>query len=321
MTNAPEKILVGDVGGTNIRLALASLGRSGHYLIEGFVKYSGDDFTGLEEAIEKYLSETHAKVTQMCLAVAGPVIDGRVVFSNRKWTITEAGLENKFRLKGAKLVNDFAAMARSVPKLPDEDFELIHDGHSVQGSPILVAGQGTGFGVSFLIPLHDSWHVINTEGGNQAYAPQTAEELELLIILKKDHDYVSLEMVSSGAGLDALHRAVCERNGITYIKASPADIRTRALAGDLVCGEVCHVRAHATMGALGDLALAGGAQGGIVLAGGVSARMIDFLKTEQAIERFYKRGSHTDYVKNIPIRLLVKPTAPLIGAAMLFTNK
>ena len=69
------------------------------------------------------------------------------------------------------------------------------------------------------------------------------------------------------------------------------------------------------MGAIGDLALTGGTRGGIILAGGVSERMIDFYMQPNAMNRYLHRGPQSEYVKNIPMRLLKSPLAPLIGSA------
>lgn len=74
------------------------------------------------------------------------------------------------------------------------------------------------------------------------------------------------------------------------------------------------------MGAIGDLALAGGARGGVVLAGGVSVRMIDFYMQPNAMNQFLNRGVRSDYIKEIPVRLLKSPLASLIGSAALMED-
>ena len=71
-------------------------------------------------------------------------------------------------------------------------------------------------------------------------------------------------------------------------------------------------------GAVGDLALINGALGGVVLAGGVTERIVDFLKTPEAFARFADRGPMSGYLRNCPVRLLHDPVAPLIGAAAHF---
>ncbi len=155
-------------------------------------------------------------------------------------------------------------MTRSIPELSD-DFTVIRTGQARTDEPILVAGPGTGFGVGYLVPIHTGWYVMPTEGGHIAYSPQSNLELELLQVLKRDHDFVSLELVSSGKGLNIVHKVICDIHGITYEAKTPGRIREEAVANDPICSDVCNIRAAATMGAIGDLALSGGTRGGFHL--------------------------------------------------------
>jgi len=100
----------------------------------------------------------------------------------------------------------------------------------------------------------------------------------------------------------------------------PDKIRELAVSGDPICLDVCQIRAAATMGAIGDLVLSGGARGGVVLACGVSERMVDFYTHPPAMARFLNRGVRSQYMEKIPIKLLASPMAPLIGAASLFMD-
>ena len=147
-----------------------------------------------------------------------------------------------------------------------------------------VAGTGTGFGVGYRVPTKHGYHVLASEGGHAAYKPQTALEFELLLALQKERDFVSVELVSSGSGLPVVHQAICDIYGVPYEYVEPARMRELARAGDKVERDICNIRAAAVMGAIGDFALTGGAQGGVVLAGGVSERMIEFYTEPAAME-------------------------------------
>ena len=320
MTQMIDNLLVGDIGGTNARFGLASRSDGGAWVIDHFAKYAGDDYATLQDAITEYINAHNITPKHMSLALAGPIEDGAVTLTNRDWSVSEPGLIEQFGVQNALLFNDFAAMARSVPELHDRDFDIIKSGQAIAGAPILVAGAGTGFGVAYLLPEKGRWHVISTEGGHVEYVPRTPEELAVRDSLARDYGYVSLELVRSGSGLDKVHKAVCERHSIGYKKISPDGIREKAKAGDTVCLEVCHLRSHAIMGALGNLALAGGTRGGIVLAGGVTERMIDFINAPDALAVFKNRGARTNYMEDIPVRLMSNPKAPLIGAAALYVN-
>lgn len=312
-----EVLLVGDVGGTNARFAAAY--RRGDWIrIEQFKRYSGIAFSNFNAALERYLETTGLHPAAACIAVAGPVRGGKVHLTNRDWSISEAEVSARFGIAKVLVVNDFVAMARSVPELEPEAFSVVFEGTPVPGAPLLVAGPGTGFGVSTLIPSAGGWTVLAGEGGHIAYAPRTDLERTVAHLLARDHGYVSNELVASGSGLEEVHAAFCEIFGRPFSQVSPEDMRTMADGGDEMYLALIRLRAMAVMGAVGDLALANGALGGVVLAGGVSERIADFLKTPETRERFAARGPMSDYLADCPVRLLHEPVAPLIGAAAYF---
>lgn len=314
-------ILVGDIGGTNARFGLAQRKPSGQMIVEHFVKKAADDYPTLLDAIKDYLTTCTATPQYISLACAGPIKNNHVRFTNRDWEISVSELCSIADIQTAALYNDFAAMARSVPDMRPEDFDTIREGRARKDAPILVAGPGTGFGVGHVVPLGNSqWHIIQTEGGHVSYAPHTELEWAVVEYLRKDSDYVSIESVCSGMGLNAVHAAICAYHGKPYVQLSPQDIQANAFKGDPVCRDVCELRAQSTMSAIGDLALASGSRGGIVLAGGVSERMITWFTSPKAMARLLDRGPRTNYVSDIPVRLLHNHTAPLIGAAGLFMD-
>ena len=316
-----QSILAADVGGTNARFALLSRNAEGFWDIDGYEKFRGDDYQTFQCALSDYLKNIDDKPSSAIFSVAGPVTDQKVTLTNRNWVLDAEQLKSKFDLKNCMLTNDFTAMTRSVAELRESDFLEVKAGRRMTNEPILVAGPGTGFGVGYLIPQDSNWIVMSTEGGHQAYSPQSDRELELLQIMQKEHGYISLERIAAGVGLPDVHKAICKRLGEEYSPLSPAIIREKAKAGDPVCLEICEIRGNAVMGALGDMALSGGARGGIVMAGGVSERMLDFFTAPMAMERFLNRGVYRNYMEAIEIRLLTHPHAPLIGAAAYFEDK
>lgn len=310
-----EPVLVGDVGGTNVRFALA-VRRSGGFSIERFEVLAGKDFDCFEDALSHYLSETGASADAACFAFAGPVRDESVLLTNRDWQVSASGLREHFPLETVQFINDFHAMARSVPEHSVDSFEVIFAGTPVDGAPMLVTGPGTGLGVATLMrDRAGGWAVLAGEGGHVAYAPRTDLERDLARILMRDNGYVSNELVASGSGLDAVHAAFCEIFDQVCEPISPAEMRMRADAGDALFQSLIEVRALAVMGAAGDLVLANGALGGVVLAGGVSERIADYLCTPAARERFAARGPMSQYLQDCPVWLMHDPMAPLIGAA------
>jgi len=327
-----DPVLVADIGGTNARFGMAARS-GGAWAIAHYAKFPGDDYGTFESVLKTYLDQSGARPGRAIFSVAGPVAGGKARLTNRNWSLDAAHLSEVYEFKQCLIVNDFAAMTRSIPELSEDDFLTLKKGEAHPDAPVLVAGPGTGFGAGYLVPLRSSmrapirspigsggWQVLTTEAGHQAYAPQTDRELALLKILRAEFGFVTLEKVCSGSGLDDVHRAICRRRGQAYQALAPDVIREMARNGDPLCLEICEIRAAAVMGAVGDMALSGGARGGVVLAGGVSERMIDFFKAEAALSRFTNRGKRSDYMAEIPIRVMTNPKAALYGAAALFED-
>lgn len=313
----PGGLLVGDVGGTNARFGMAVRGEAG-FVIERLERYANDDFASFEDVLGAYIADGGKQPSAACIAVAGPVEAGTVHLTNRDWRVAEKELKARFGISAPLVINDFLAMARSVPELGPESFEQILEGEAVASAPVIVAGPGTGFGVATLLPSGRGWTVLAGEGGHIAYAPRTELERKLAAILTRDYGYVSNELVASGSGLEEVHKAFCELFGVAYAETSPEDMHEKARAGDAMFAALIEVRAMAVMGAVGDLALANGARGGIVLAGGVSERISNHFKTPAARARFAGRGNMSAYLERCPVKLLRNPVAPLIGAAAHF---
>nr|WP_070959065.1 glucokinase [Hyphomonas sp. Mor2] len=316
----PDTVLVGDIGGTNVRFGRARLGFAGHPEVDDIAVMPGDSFQTFHDALSVYLGQLGNKRPQQALfAFAGPVRDGVVRLTNRDWVVDSHALAEKTGLERIRLVNDYAAMARSIPELGDDSFRLLHDGRTPdERSPILVAGPGTGLGMATLLPEGErGWRVMTGEGGHAAFAPRSEREWELTKRLKATHGYVSKELVLSGSGLNAVHQALCDIDGVTWERTPPAEIMQRAETGDALCRDICEIRAGATLDALGDAALINGTRGGVVITGGVAERLVDWLAQPKALSRFFERGPMSHYMEPIPIRLLMEGEAALIGAAAL----
>ena len=315
-----EHVLVGDVGGTSARFAVASRGPEGRPILDKFHKFQNDDFDSLSSSLRHFVSVSGAQADAALMAVAGPVdARGSVTLSNRAWPrIRPDELQVALGLSKVKIVNDFAAMSRAIPEMSEADFVDVLPGRGDPASPLLITGPGTGFGVGTLIPLpNGGYHVLTGEGGNATFSAHTLREAQLAEKLKSIHGYVSTEMVVGGIWLQPVFDALSDLHGVPRRELSPAEIMDAADANDPVCREVCELRARAIMGAAGDGVLMMGARGGVVLSGGVAERMVKWLKAPDAVARFYDRGSRASYMEEVPVRVVTSPEAPLIGGAAL----
>ena len=319
-----QQLLVGDVGGTKIRLALAeeSHGRA----ILGEVRFYLDkELHRFEDGVAMFLKETGVTPDAALFAMAGPVDDeGGVKLTNRpNWPrVNPRDIENKFGIKTVKIKNDFAAMARAIPEMSSEDFEAVIAGNGEPATHILATGPGTGFGVSTLIKdVKGGWRVITGEGGHVAFSPRNELEDKVRDIITREHGYASTEMIVSGRGLMPVYKALCEIRGQHVEPLTAAEMLERADMEDELCVAVCELRAKALMGAIGDAALICGARDRIVLTGGVAERIVKWLQCPNAISRFKERGPMSYYFEETTVEVLHNPNAPLIGAAALLIDQ
>ncbi len=310
-----RQVLVGDVGGTNVRFAIGHRYK-GQIQIEQFVKLEGDKFVTFYDALAEYLERTGVELTEASFALAGRVEGDEVTLTNREWHVSTAKLKSQFGFEDVTLMNDFAGMARAVPEQDMSTLELIKPGKAVKNRPILVAGLGTGLGVGTVMRVGRQWAIVSGEGGHVAFAPETPLEIELSQVMLKDpeRDYVSAELVAAGVGLNVVYAAFCEIYGRTVEALTPQEMQERAKQGDQMFDDLIRLRAHTLMRIAGDMMMANGTSGGVVLAGGVTERILDYVKAEDAIARFTRRGMQRDYVAACPIHLMRDPMAPLIGA-------
>jgi len=307
--------LVGDVGGTHARFGLADLDRP-VLEIEQPVTFLCADHESGHAALAAYLDRVGmmALPGAVAIAVAGPVIDGAMSFTNMSWSLSEAGLKT-FGFRRAALINDYGALALAAPHLPPTDWRTIGPELSPPEGSVAVLGAGTGFGVSLLARDAKGQVIVSTEGGHIAFAPSDEIEVQVLQILAKAFGRVSIERILSGPGLLNLHRALCEIAGVKTSCASPADISSSARAGDRIGIETLD-RFCAIFGAVaGDFALSYGAQGGVYIAGGIAPRLLDILQASDFRSRFEDKGRFRGYVAAIPTRVVTHPYLALLGAA------
>jgi glucokinase len=308
------KGLVGDVGGTNARLALVD--SEGH--IRHPKTYAAADYGSLSDVIAIYLETTtgRKRPPRAAIAVAGPVVDGEIEFTNLDWRMSEGELVGTFEFEAARLLNDFAAQALACPMLDADDLRRI--GPEMRGAevaPIVVLGAGTGFGVAGLARSERGDVPIACEGGHAAFAPVEPIELEVLRIFSRKHGRVSIERVLSGPGMLELYQALGEIHGVEAPLGHEKLVAAAGLEGPGLPRETLE-RFCAILGSVaGDIALTYGARGGVYVSGGIAPRLIDLLMAGEFRRRFEDKGRLSEYMADIPTALIVHPYAALVGAA------
>lgn len=329
MNLGSEHILVGDVGGTNVRFAVAQQGKTEALELVDPLRLVVSDFAGFDDALAAYLETLGSVPSMASFALAGPKFDDQIRMTNINWIASETEIESKFPFENVNIVNDFVAMARGVAAIHAYDRETglanVLGGELNFNQTVCVLGPGTGMGVAAILPSQSPDRYVRvqpTEGGHTAFAPQTDHEVEIMRVWKARLGFVSAEVFLSGGGIFRLYSALCEIEGIAPIHGSqeavvaaagndPNGIAKRTL--DLFCAMLGTFAANT--------ALTMGASGGVVIAGGVGRHIAPFLEGSDFERRFYERGHGSWFVKNVPVHRLEALFVPLHGAAALMIDR
>ena len=306
--------MVGDVGGTNARFALVDTeGR-----IRNLHVFEAKQYASLTDVIADYLKRTMGsrRPPRAVIAVAGPVMDGEIEFTNLDWQVSEGELLAHFEFEAVKLINDFAGQALACPLLTADDLRPL--GPKIRGGsdcPMVVLGAGTGFGVAGLARGDRGDLALATEGGHAAFAPSDEVEYAVWKRLKAQHGRVSIERLLSGQGLYDLYLTLAEMRGSHPFLADQRAVTEAGNAGDELAGETLDRFCGVLGSVAGDLALTFGARGGVFVSGGIAPRMAERLATGSFRDRFEDKGRLRPYVEQIPTSLVLHPYPAIVGAA------
>ncbi|MGY3534491.1 glucokinase [Bradyrhizobium sp. USDA 4452] len=306
--SANEQILFADIGGTNARFALAEHGEIGP--IEHF---KVADFPGAKEAIATFLAHRAAgALTTAVLGVAGPVENDHCTITYSRWVIDGADLQTRFGFRTIHLLNDFEAMAWSLPAL--QPFDLFAIGHErpTAGAPMLVVGPGTGFGAACFFP--DAPLVAVTEAGHTTLPAISEREERVIGQLRRHFGHVSVERALSGAGLVNLYQALAVIDGVAVPERSPAAITQAALNRSCdVCRSALDMFCSLLGTVAGDLALTFCARGGVYIAGGIVPRFADRLAESRFRTQFESKGRYEPYLRRLPVSVVLNPDSSFTG--------
>jgi len=301
-------ILVGDVGGTRTRLALAERAHDGWRITGVEERRTTSDILA---AVSAYV-QSAGPVQAAAFSGAGPVsADGNIHLTNAGVLLDPAALAAAAGVAHAVVVNDFGAIATAIHHLPPRSLAACGGGARVAGMPVAVLGPGTGLGIAIAAPAAGGWIAVTGEGGHTDLAPVDDEELEIWQRLRRAHGRLSAESVLSGPGLERLYAALAGS------ALSAPEIDAAAWRG-----EPAALRAHALftrwLGRVaGNLALVAGARGGVFLAGGILPRWTARFDVAEFRRGFEDKAPYTDWLRAIPTFIVTHPQPGLLGLAVL----
>ena len=313
-------VLVADVGGTHVRFALVDIAAECPLIADSARRYRAAEFASFDAAVQRYLDECGTRPAALVIAAAGVVAEGEVRLTNNvPWVISRAATEAAFGFGEVALLNDFAAMALSVPLLQPGDLHSVgapqptaFDLRSKQTFAIL--GAGTGLGVGALIVRDGHAHALETEGGHASFAPGNSEEVEIYRRLAARFGRVSHERVLCGSGLVNLYAALAEIGGVEAEFSAPEQI-TAAADTDPLCRRALEVFCEQLGSVAGDLVLTFGAWDGVYVAGGLAPLLTRWIESGGFRQRFEEKGRLSPAVARVPTSVVQHVDPGLLGAA------
>lgn len=306
--------LVADIGGTNTRVALAD----GRQIVDGTIRrYRNSDFPGLESVLRRYVDdEGGVDPIAACVAVAGPVRDGRATMTNLDWTIDKDTLSRATKAETVAILNDLQAQGHALGHLDAANIRTILPGpDSSPNAAKLVVGVGTGFNAAPVFDLDQGRVVTPSESGHANLPIRNEMELRLCQYVSTAHGFPAVEDVLSGRGLERVY-AFLGQEADDPRECAAQDIMTACASGDdpraveaarlfsRILGTVC-----------GNLSLIQLPFGGIYLVGGVSRAFAPHLTQFGFGDAFRDKGRFAGFMGNFAVHVIEDDYAALTGSA------
>ena len=332
------ELVAADIGGTHARFALARLDGAGRVAELGDpVVLRCADHADLAAAWAAFGAALSGPLPRAAaIAVAGPVAGvaaglaagDELRLTNNHWVIRPAQLRAQLGLDAHVLINDFAAVAHFVAHAMTADdsgqFAPVCGPHASPDAalpaagPITVLGPGTGLGAAVLIRAGSDWQVLPCEAGHGDFAPVDSVDDAILAHFRRKFGRVSAERVISGPGLADIRAVLAELEGGDASPIDDARLWQLALAGEDRLAAAALERFCCALGSFaGNMALAHGA-GGVVIGGGLGARLAAHLPRSGFAARFVAKGRFAALLGSVPVKLITHPQPGLLGAAAAF---
>ena len=308
----PFPVLLSDIGGTNVRFALA---KAPGVPLEHGPHLKTSDHPTLEAAIAATRALFSAAPHSMIACAAGPIDGRRVKMTNAAWMIDGAAVAAAAKLEQGLLLNDFEAQALSLAALPAASTQWIGGPREGTG-PQLVLGPGTGLGVSLLLTIGQKYVALPSEAGHVDFGATNLEEAAIWSKMAGPPFRMSAEALLSGPGLVRLHFArlatlgkeISKLDEVSLVSEAHAhpdgeEARTLRLFWDLIARFA------------GDMALAFLAKGGVTFAGGILPKITAFLDEKNFRAHFEAKAPYTQLMQKIGTRLIITPDSVLDGMA------
>ena len=319
--------LIADIGTSYARFALETAPAT----FERRATLRCADHADFQAMVQAYLSGLpEPQVEHAAVAMAYPVQGDQVRMTNSPWVFSIEQARQQLGLDTLLVVNDFTALAMSLPQLGPDGARQVGGGQGRPNSVIGLLGSGSGLGVSGLVPTTDGWVSLATEGGHSSFSPRDEAEIAVLRYAWRDHPHLSFERLLSGPGLALIYRALAEHAGRPSAALLAPDITRRALAherdpsaadADPVAAQTLAMFCAMLGTAAANLAVTLGAVGGIYIGGGIVPRLGSNFDRSPFRARFEDKGRFSRYLAAIATRVITDEQATLVGTSAILASQ
>ena len=310
--------LIADLGGTNARFALVRTHHFEPFEVRVLPCKNYDSFFDAAADYVENCSVDLESIDAVVLAIAGPVNQDVIRFSNNPWHFTRDEIQSYFgESKPVALLNDFDAVGYSLEVLPKGDLVPVGDSVAVDPkAPSWVVGAGTGLGISCVVPQDNGPNlVLPGEGGHVDLSACNEAEDSILSFLRSRHKRVSAERVLSGMGLENIYEAIAHSQGIQKRLTAP-EIGDALKRGDDPIADATLEQFFVFLGrVIGDLVLSVESRGGVYIAGGIVPRYLNEIHQSQFRAAMQDKGRMKDFVSPIPTFVVTSEYPGLMGCA------
>ncbi len=314
-------ILIGDIGGTNTRLAVTPCDRLD---LRHVRVLSSPAFADFESLLAHYLGEEGiVGLRGASLAPAGPIEDDHFKLTNIHWPTTQSSAVKQ--LIGADqvvLINDFEAVAYAIAHLKPTELVPIGSGVAKAGWPMIALGPGTGLGMAYMVPVKGGRTIIQTaEAGVGSLPIQTSRELAIAQHGRPAGARIITEALIAGNGLHSIYKAIGALDAQPVTLTSPSAVADAALAGTDFVAVAALDQFLVWFGRVaGDLALALRAEGGVYIGGGIAPKILPRLLNGPFRIAFDDKRPLERLARGIAINVITADKPALIGAAAAFAQ-
>jgi glucokinase len=318
--------LVADIGGTNARFGWVAAPSAAVTHVQVLPVH---EQASPAAAAHAYLTALQTQVgaayrppRRAAFALATAVAGDQIELTNAHWNFSVAATRAALGLDLLLALNDFEALALSLPRLragqlrawPGVAMPDASDAADAANT-LAVIGPGTGLGVAGVVRSGQGWLALPGEGGHASLSAANDFESDLLAHVRRDYAHVSAERLLSGIGLPTLHAAVLAVNGAAPAVLSTATIVEQGLSGaDPWCSQTVDAFCALLGSFAGNVALTLGARGGVYIGGGIVPRLGERFFASRFRERFEAKGRFQSYLTGSPTLLITDTLAALSGA-------